>query len=526
MFKWLKRKATLAVTKQLDLKKEEGTVDQQHLVTSDLQHNVAYIKGLFQASSDIVFRSISIGKNLEVNAFLVAVDGLYDKVAVNENVLKPMMNLDFQDIEETELLTYLEKSIFSISSINKESSMEKGIALLMKGDPLLFIDGINSIYVLGARAWEARAIDEPVTEVTVRGPREGFVETLRTNTSMLRRKIHHPKLQIQQMVLGEMSQTDIAIAYIDGIVDPGIVAEVKERLQRIKIDAVLDSGYIEEFINDAPFSIFPTIANTERPDVVAARLLEGRVAIFIDGSTTVLTVPHLMVESFQYAEDYYLRPYYVTLLRLLRMSGFLVTTLLPAIYVAFEDYHKEVFPTELLISLAASREGVPFPLLIEVLLMLVIFEWLREAGVRMPRPVGSAVAIVGALVIGEAAVSAGIIAAPTVIVISLSAITGFLVRGLAEVATKLRFLYVLTAGIFGMYGIMLLISVLLLHVASLRSFGVPHMAPVFPLTWREWKDFIVRAPLWAFDRRPGTLGTTDEIRQTKGLKPQPPKDQE
>jgi spore germination protein KA len=520
MFNWIMRKIIFASKKQHIIKHTGQSV------STDLQHNVSYIQELFQESSDIVFRSFSIGKNQEVNAFLVAIDGLHDKAAVNENVLKPLMNLDFHEIEGTDLLTYVEKSVLTMSSIKKESSMEKGIALLMKGDPLLFIDGLNSIYVLGARSWEMRGIEEPVTEVTVRGPREGFVETLRTNTSMLRRKIHHPKLQIQQMVLGEMSQTDLAIAYIDGIASPEIVLEVKKRLQRIQIDAVLDSGYIEEFINDAPFSIFPTISNTERPDVVAARLLEGRVAIFIDGSTTVLTVPHLMLESFQYAEDYYLRPYYVTMLRLLRIFGFLVTTLLPASYVAFQDFHKEIFPTEILISLAASREGVPFPLFIEVLLMLVIFEWLKEAGVRMPRPVGSAVAIVGALVIGEAAVSAGIIGAPTVIVISLSAITGFLIRGLSEVATLLRFLYVFVSAIFGLYGIMLVISVILLHVASLRSFGVPHMAPLFPITWREWKDFIIRAPLWTFDQRPESLRTTNEIRQADGQKPRPPKDQE
>lgn len=502
------------------------TLDQQHPVSSDLQHNISYIKGLFQANSDFVFRSFSIGKNREIDAFLVAIDGMHDKTMVNENILKPLMNLNFDEIEGIDLLTYVEKSVLTMSSVNKESSMEKSIAQLMKGDPLLFIDGLNHIYVLGARAWEMRSIDEPVTEVTVRGPREGFTETLRTNTSMLRRKIHHPKLQIEQMVLGEMSQTDIVIAYIDGIVSPEIVAEVKERLQRIQIDAVLDSGYVEEFINDAPLSIFPTISNTERPDVVAARLLEGRVAIFIDGSTTVLTVPHLMLESFQYAEDYYLRPYYVSLLRLLRVLGFLVSTLLPASYVAFENFHKEIFPTELLISLAASREGVPFPLLIEVLIMLVVYEWLKEAGVRMPRPVGSAVAIVGALVIGEAAVNAGIVAAPTVIMISLSAITGFLIRGLSEVATLLRFLYLIAGGIFGLYGIMLVISVLLLHLASLRSFGVPHMAPVFPITWREWKDSIIRAPLWTLDQRPESLRTTNEIRQADGQKPRPPKVQE
>jgi len=524
MFEWMKRKVAFAAAKQLT--QENDTTNQKHLVTSDLERNVLYIKSIFQASSDIVFRSFSIGKNQEVNAFLVAIDGLHDKAAINENVLKPLMNIDFQDIEGTDLLTYVEKSVLTMSSINKESSMKKSIDLLMKGDPLLFIDGLNSVYVLGARGWEMRSITEPATEASIRGSREGFVETLRTNSSMLRRIIHDPKLQIQQMLLGKITQTDVAVVYIDGIASPEIVQEVKKRLQRIHIDAILDSGYIEAFIEDGAFSLFPTIANTERPDVVAARLLEGRVAILVDGSTAVLTVPHLMLEAFQYPDDYYLRSYYASMLRLLRILGFMVSTLLPASFVAFQDFHKEIFPTELLISLAAAREGVPFPMFIEVLIMLVTFEWLKEAGVRMPRPIGQAVSIVGALVIGEAAVNAGIIGAPTVIVIALSAITGFLIKGLAEVATLLRFLYLFIGEIFGMYGIMLVISVLMLHVASLRSCGIPYMAPVFPITWREWKDFIIRAPLWTFDRRPESLTTTNKIRQAKGLRSQPPQDQE
>lgn len=522
MFNWMKKK-----TKQLQLKKRDQneTLDQQYPVTSDLQRNVSYIKGLFQANSDIVFRDFSIGKNQEVDAFLVAFDGLYDKAAVNENVLKPLMNVDFHEIEGTDLLTYVEKSVLSMSSINKESSMEKSIALLMKGDPLLFIDGLKSIYVLGARGWEMRSIEEPAAEVSVRGSREGFVETLRTNTAMLRRIVTHPKLQIHQTILGEISQTDVAVVYIDGIASPEIVSEVKKRLQRIQIDGVLDSGYIEAYIEDAAFSLFPTIANTERPDVIAARLLEGRVAILVNGSTTGLVVPHLMPEAFQSPDDYYMRTYYASMLRFIRVLGFMVSTLLPASFVAFQDFHKEVFPTDLLISLAAAREGVPFPMFIEVLIMLVTFEWLKEAGVRMPRPIGQAVSIVGALVIGEAAVNAGVIGAPTVIVIALSAITGFLIKGLAEVATLLRFLYLLVGGIFGMYGIMLAISILLLHLASLRSFGIPYMSPLFPITWRAWKDFIVRAPLWTLNQRPEALGTTNEIRQAGGQKPQPPKEQ-
>ncbi|ALS25084.1 spore germination protein [Paenibacillus naphthalenovorans] len=520
LIKWIKSK----IKYQKEIRRQPEIEEQ--FISATLSDNVSFLTKLYQESSDIVFRSFSIGKNQDVEAFFVAVDGLFDKTMVNEHVLKPLMSLSLQEGNESDLLKHIENTVINISSIKKESSMKKSTAQLMKGDSLLFINGLNEALVLGVRAWESRGIEEPVTETTVRGPREGFVETLRINTSMLRRRIHHPKLQITQMVVGEVTQTEVAIAYIDDIVSPGIVEEVKKRLQRIRIDAVLESGYIEAFIEDVPFSIFPTVANTERPDVVAARLLEGRVAIFVEGSTTVLVIPHLMFESFQSSEDYYSRPYYATIIRLLRLAGFLVTTLSPGAYVAFQDFHKEIFPTELLISIAASREGVPFPLAIEVLLMLITFEWLREAGVRMPRPVGQAVSIVGALVIGEAAVNAGLVGAPTVIVIAVSAITGFLVTGLADVAAILRFLYLFAAGTFGLYGMILIVAALMLHVASLRSFGIPYMSPLFPITWSGWKDLFIRTPLWALNRRPEVLNTVNEIRQAEGQRPHPPKNYE
>lgn len=491
-------------------------------VSTNILENITNIKRLTQESSDIEFRTFYIGMNQEVEAFLVAVDGLYDKTAVRENIIKPLMTIDFGTTDISYRLENIDKELLSLISIKKEMTMEKSIGLLLKGDPLLFIDGMDSVYVLGVRSWEMRSIEEPITETVVRGPREGFVETLRINTSMLRRKLHNPNLRIEQTTIGKMSQTDIAIAYIDGLVNPEILLEVRQRLQKINIDAVLESGYIEEFIEDAPFSPFPTISNTERPDVVAARLLEGRVAIMAEGSVTVLIIPYLMLESFHSSEDYYSRPYYISLVRILRMTGFLLTTLAPASFVAFQDYHKEVFPTELLISLAASREGVPFPLFLEMTIMLIFFEWLREAGIRMPRPVGQTISIVGALVLGEAAVNAGFVGAPTVIVVALTAITSFLVTPLYDAAALLRIIYLIAAEILGVYGIMLVLTFFLLHVASLRSFGIPYMAPWFPTIWSGWKDFLIRAPLWQLNRRPEAFRVMNGVRQDNDQKPHSP----
>jgi spore germination protein KA len=522
MLRWIKRKLEYS---KLERKEEFGIPDQP--VSKVLSKNITYISELFEKNSDILFRRFTIGRREKVGAFLVALEGLYDKTAINENIIKPLMELETDD--HTILLKRLEtieQDLLSISDISTERMMRKSVSQLLKGDPIMFIDGMEKVYILGSRAWEMRGIQEPVTETVVRGPREGFVETLRTNTAMLRRKIHNRNLIIEQMTLGTLSQTDVAVAYIDHLVNPDILDEVKNRLKRINTDAILESGYVEEFIEDAPYSPFPTVSNTERPDVVSARLLEGRIAILVDGTSTVLVVPYLMMESFQAAEDYYSRPYYASFLRILRLVGFLVSTLAPAAYVAFQNFHQETFPTELLISLSASRQGVPFPLFIEVFIMIISFEWLREAGIRMPRHVGQAVSIVGALVLGESAVNAGFVGAPTVIVVAISAITSFIITPLNDSISILRLLYLFAAGFLGIYGVMLALIFFLLHVASLRSFGVPYMSPWFPISWNGWKDFLIRAPFWLLNRRPEALHTLNELRQTKDNKPRTGKKQE
>ncbi|MCM3706087.1 MULTISPECIES: spore germination protein [Bacillaceae] len=521
MLRWIKRKIEYS---KLDRKKDFSVSDR--MVSKKLSENITYISELFEKNSDVVFRRFTIGRQQKADAFLVGIDGLYDKTAIHENIIKPLMELETGDLPILQRLETIEQDLLSISDISTERTMKKSVSQLLKGDPLLLIDGMEYVYILGSRTWEMRGIQEPVTETVVRGPREGFVETLRTNTAMLRRKIHNQNLIIEQMTMGTLSQTDVAIAYINHLVNPDLLEEVKNRLRKINTDAILESGYIEEFIEDAPYSPFPTISNTERPDVVSARILEGRIAILVDGTSTVLIVPYLMMESFQAAEDYYSRPYYTSFIRMLRLIGFLASTLAPAVYVAFQNFHKETFPTELLISLSASRQGVPFPLFIEVFLMMISFEWLREAGIRMPRHIGQAVSIVGALVLGESAVNAGFVGAPTVIIVAISAITSFIITPLNDAIALIRFAFLFAAGILGIYGVMLALTFSLLHVASLRSFGVPYMSPWFPIMWSDWKDFLIRAPFWKLNHRPEALHTLNDLRTANGNKPKSGKKQE
>jgi spore germination protein KA len=338
---------------------------------------------------------------------------------------------------------------------------------------------------------------------------------------MLRRKLKTPDFTLETMKIGARTKTNVAIVSIRGLVDPKLIEEIRRRLRNIRIDAVLDSGYVEQLIEDAPYSIFATVANSEKPDKVAAKLLEGRAAILVDGSPFVLTVPTLFVESFQSAEDYYSRYYFASVERVIRFIAFGLSVLLPALYVALTTFHQELIPTPLLLTMAAAREGVPFPAAIEAGIMVLAFGILREAGVRLPRSVGQAVSIVGALVIGESAVSAGLIGAPMVIVIALTAVSCFIVPAQTDSGLVMRWAFLLFSAFMGGYGIAIGLFAVFVHLASLRSFGTPYLSPLAPFQKNDMKDAIIRQPLWSMRKRPQNLGAQDMDRQGNNLKPAP-----
>lgn len=507
---------------------DETSKDTQPL-SKDLKVNLNSIKAVFENCSDIVIREFKIGIEQQVEAFLVMVDGLVDKIAVNESLLKSLM-LDARiaqpnrDINKNNAYMFVKECALSIASVKESGTLEDAVDAVLSGDTALFIDGSDTALIAAIRGWETRGVDEPDTEAVVRGPREGFVETLRVNTALLRRKIKNPNLKFEAMKIGKQTKTDVCVAYIKGIANDKIVREVKRRLEKIETDSILESGYIESFIEDAPLSLFPTVGNTEKPDIAGAKMLEGRVAILVDGTPFVLTVPYLFVEAFQSSEDYYSRPFYATFIRWLRWLAFFLSAFLPAMYVAVTTFHQELLPPALLVTIAAAEEGTPFPAFVEVFMMQVIYEILREGGVRLPRPIGQAVSIVGALVIGEAAVSAGLIGAPMVVVVALTAISSFVVPALSDVGALSRFLLLIMAGISGQFGIMLGTAGILTHLCSLRSFGVPYTSPIAPATFSDMKDVFIRAPWWAMFTRPRVLGVKNPVRQKFGQMPKPPED--
>jgi spore germination protein KA len=327
------------------------------------------------------------------------------------------------------------------------------------------------------------------------------------------------------MKIGTVTQTDVAIMYIKGIVNEKVVTEVKQRLNRINIDSILESGYIEQLIEDQTWTTFPTIYHTERPDVVTSQLLEGRVAIFVDGTPFVLTAPAVFIQFFQAPDDYYSRFDISTGIRLLRIMSFFIALIGPSLYIAVTTFHQEMIPTAMAIAIAAQRENVPFPAFIEAVIMEVTFEILREAGLRLPRSVGQAVSIVGALVIGQAAVQAGFVSPVMVIVVALTAIANFSTPSfsMAIAARLLRFIIMLLATFLGFYGIMLAIMFMTIHLCSLRSFGVPYMSPIAPFNLGQQQDVLVRFPIWAFKNRPPLISKGNIKRTGQAQKPGPPK---
>ena len=499
---------------------DEGSISQNNkadMLSSQLEQNLAALRNILGSSNDIIIREFSLGYDHSIHGAIIFLDGLVDIVTINDNLMKSLMYdtylIPHQDTTDLSDISAVKKNLISIGDVQQTSLLNDVVDKIMAGNTLLFIDNSSEALVISTKKWEKRSVEEPQTETVVRGPREGFSETLRVNTSLLRRKIRNRNLCLENLTIGEQTKTDICIVYIKGLVNPKLIKEIRTRMQEISTDAILESGYIEAFIEDAPYSIFSTVGNSEKPDVVAAKILEGRAAILVDGTPFVLTVPMLFLESFQSAEDYYSRPFYSSFIRLIRFGAYLSSILAPASYVALSTFHQELIPTKLLFTMAAGREGVPFPAVAEALIMMLTFDILREAGVRLPRPVGSAVSIVGALVLGQAAVSAGLITPLMVIVVAFTAIASFVVPPQTDSASILRYALLVLAGIAGGFGILMGLLVTFIHLASLRSFGTPYMSPIAPVTLEDLKDTFIRMPLWAMFTRPRTIGWHNLKRQ-------------
>jgi spore germination protein KA len=491
----------------------------------NLNSNIEKIKKIMGFASDLIVREFTITPRTDIKAAVIFIKGLAEKKIINEQVIGPLMlNGIFNSAKNNiEFFQMLKQYGIPDTYVREESDVSNIINELICGNTILIFDKVDKVLVLGSFGWKGRAVSEPSAENVVRGPRDGFTESIENNTVLIRRRIKSPDLRIESFKIGTKTQTTVLIAYLKGIAKEGVVDEVKNRLGRIKIDSILESGYIEELIEDTPLSPFPQIEHSERPDKVSASILEGRVAIFVDTTPYVLMVPTIFFQFMQSADDYYERFPIGSLTRFIRIIAYIISVTLPAMYIALTSYHQEMIPTTLALSIAASREGVPFPSIGEAFLMEATFEILREAGLRLPKQAGQAVSIVGGLVIGQAAVQAGIVSQAMVIVVALTGISSFAIPAFNAAASGrlLRFPLMLLASVLGLPGILAGLSIISIHLNSLRSFGVNYMEPFVSANDNEFKDMVIRTPWWKMSRLPNYIARKETRRVAPDMKPGP-----
>ncbi|MDQ0058543.1 spore germination protein [Paenibacillus harenae] len=485
-------------------------------INESIEDTIAFIMKLIGSNTDLTTRRFRVFGEYE--AVLFYYTNLVNHTNINVDILKALMykpdHLSKKTIEKHQLKDILLNDTLYQSETKLESNAALLVDGIMRGGTVVAVEGIDEAFVIGTRTIESRSIDQPATEQVIRGPREGFVELLGTNISLIRYRLPSADLRIDAMEIGQRTKSKVAICYMDGITNPALVKDVNSRLSKIHIDGILDSGYLEQFIEDNHFSPFPQVQYTERPDKIVANLLEGRVAILVDGSPLALVVPTVFNQFYQTVEDYTERYLLMSAIRLARLVALMFSLIFPSLYVAIISFNPELIPTEFAVAVAGGRAGVPYPAIIEVLIIETSMEVLREATIRLPQQVGGALSIVGVLVIGQAAVAAGFASPITVVTIALTTIGSFATPAYnAALALRLlRFPLIIMAGLFGLYGIMIGLILIANHLLSLRSFGVPYLSPLVPGNFEGMKDLIIRGPLPWLKKRPHFLQTTDRTR--------------
>ena len=476
-------------------------------VSSQIKQNVKRLKKRLK-SDDIVFSELFAGNK---PAVLIYVKDLVDKEKMGDLILRPLKELKRADFNTvTDCFLSPEKQVLS--------SFDQIIEKIVCGDAALIIDGVDKAFIFEIKRFEKRAITEPPTSTVIKGPREGFVENLSVNVSLMRRKLQSEKLVFENVKAGKFSSTVISVCYLDGIADPKLVKKIKAKIKSISIDAVLDSSYVAKFLSEHKTSVFRQMGNTEKPDILAAKILEGRVAIFVDGSPIALTIPYILMEDFQSPSDYYYSPYNATLARFIRLFSVSVASLLPALFVSAELFHLQLIPLSFLLTIVNSIKGIPLSPSSEMFFTLLIFEILNEASVRMPKYVGMVVSIVGGLVLGETAVNAGIISAPTLMIIAFSGICLFTVPELEKTFAIIRLLLLIVAGSIGLYGLLAAIVYLIVYLISFESYQTPLLAPFSPLIAKDLKDSFYKGFLLEQKYRPQSIVNGKRKRLAVGKK--------
>lgn len=478
-----------------------------------LEKDIELMREVLNHDDTVIFRRFENRHDGKIRGCIIFTEVLVNSLVIDQNVIRPLMNFEPSGNElGEELADALAAAVVSTDDVKTKARPYDAVTSVLIGDTVILLDSCRSAIVANSKKYSTRSIGIPETENSVNGPKEGFSELIVTNVGLLRRKIKNPNLKFRFFEVGTVSRTRVCLTYIDGLCEDSVVAEMIRRISSFEIDSVLDISYISEPISDNPSSPFKTLGTTERPDVVAAKLFEGRCALLCDGTPFALTAPFLFLENFQSGEDYYVNYYFASFTRILRFIAFFAAVSLPALYVALLSYHKEMIPRNLLLSIARSRAGVPFPAALEMLILLILFDLLREAGLRLPKAIGVTVSTVGAIVLGQSIVSANIVSAEMIIIVAMCGIASFLTPKLETEIILLRLGLLGLSATLGIYGYTIGVIAFCAYISSLKSFGVGFTAYLMPRSKSGAKDAYVRVPWENMIKRPEAIQRRRKIR--------------
>ena len=494
-------------------------------VYTSIEKNLEFMQSKFNAliSSDVVIRNFSlICNNTEFKAFLIYIDGMTDPISINHFVLKPLMfrnknnTLEIYPSNANDLSAFIYQSILPNNNVTAETDFKKLISDINSGNCALFVDTLNVAFDIDAKGFKQRSIDRPQIENVIKGPQEAFVENIRTNTSLLRRLVNNQNLIIENIEVGNLSKTKCALCYMQNIANGDLIAEAKFRLNNLSIDSLISSGELEQLIQDSSSTGIPQILSTERPDKCVKAMYQGRAIILVNGNPYALIIPSVMIDFLASPEDSNLIPLFANFLKLIRIIALVITLLLPGMYIAVTNFHQELFPTELLFSILVARENVPFPIIFELLLMEISFELIREGGIRTPSAIGSTLGIVGALILGDAAVAANIVSPILIIVVAITGLASFVIPNFSFGfhLRVYRFIFTLLGYIAGFLGIGIGIYIYLATICSLKSFGVAYFSPISPnISGFSLKYFV--PSFWKQEYRNDFLAPKKQVSQDK-----------
>lgn len=482
-------------------------------IQRNLSKNETYIKELLENCDDVIFHEFHIGSRRDIGIFVVYTDGLVNSEMIQESVIKPMIIEDIKDVYDS-----LDHWILETADRKWVNTMEDAVTAILSGNTIVFVEGLERAIYISTKMFPTRGVQEAAQEVTLVGPKDSFNESLRTNTALIRRRIRDTRLKVLQRQVGTRSKTDYAIMYISDLVKPDMLKKVEEQLKNISIDGMLDAGMLEQFLEKSKKTVFPMYQLTQRPDKTASGIMEGRIAIVVDNSPMALLLPATLDVFFQASDDYYHRWEIASFARLLRYVAAFLAIGLPGFYVAISSFHPEILPTSFLLALVSARQGVPFPIVVEVILMELAFELLREAGIRLPGQLSGTIGVVGGLIVGQAAVDAHLVSTIVVIVVALTAIATFAIPN--EVFTGafrlLKFFLIIMCALWGLYGFFLGFLGVLIHLFRLENYGVPYLYPTVGKEGRgsvAFQDYVIRKPWENLVRRPEFTRQDARVRQ-------------